>query len=229
MTPTYQNSNLPKSLNIFKIQNEAGFIPNPETNSKLNKYLMECENNISPQQSRSYNFFPSSHTPNSNTIKSFNFPNTISPQCNKYNLNTIDFKPKLPLNFNTTQSDFKYIKNEDILDHKINLENILIGKDKRTTLMLRNIPNKYSIQNIIDEIIGGFGGKYDYINMPVDYERKLNLGYAFINFVDPLHIILFYETYHNKKWTRYRSDKVILLFIIRKLILIMLRNRKRRI
>ena len=36
---------------------------------------------------------------------------------------------------------------------KINLNNIIIGKDKRTTLMLRNIPNKYTLHNIVDENI----------------------------------------------------------------------------
>jgi hypothetical protein len=73
--------------------------------------------------------------------------------------------------------------------------------------MLRNIPNKYTLNNILEEINSSFWGKFDYINLPIDYERKLNLGYAFINFVDPMHIILFYETYHLKKWSKYKSDK----------------------
>ena len=73
--------------------------------------------------------------------------------------------------------------------------------------MLRNIPNKYKLNDLVKEIDKSFWGKYDYINLPIDYERKLNLGYAFINFVEPLHIILFYETYHNKRWMLYKSDK----------------------
>ena len=92
-------------------------------------------------------------------------------------------------------------------DNKIKIDDIIIGKEKRTTLMLRNIPNKYTLNNVIEEIDRSFWGKYDYINLPIDYERKLNLGYAFINFVDPMHIILFYETYHLKKWSKYKSDK----------------------
>lgn len=36
-----------------------------------------------------------------------------------------------------------------------------------------------------------------------------NLGYGFINFINPLHIILFYETYVNNKWLKYKSDKKI--------------------
>ena len=94
-------------------------------------------------------------------------------------------------------------------DNKIKIDDIIIGKEKRTTLMLRNIPNKYTLNNVIEEIDRSFWGKYDYINLPIDYERKLNLGYAFINFVDPMHIILFYETYHLKKWNKYKSEKKI--------------------
>ncbi len=37
----------------------------------------------------------------------------------------------------------------------------------------------------------------------------MNLGYAFINFLDPLHIILFYECFYGKKWQKYKSDKRI--------------------
>lgn len=95
----------------------------------------------------------------------------------------------------------------EVTSKKINLENIIIGSDKRTTLMLRNIPNKYTLSNILEEISHSFWAKYDYINLPIDYERKLNLGYAFINFSDPLHIVLFYETYRFKKWSKYKSDK----------------------
>lgn len=90
---------------------------------------------------------------------------------------------------------------------KIIIDNIIMGKDKRTTLMLRNIPNKYTLANVVEEINQTFWAKFDYVNLPIDYERKLNLGYAFVNFVDPFHIILFYELYHNRKWSKYHSDK----------------------
>ena len=93
------------------------------------------------------------------------------------------------------------------LSKKIVIDDIITGKEKRTTLMLRNIPNKYTLTNLVEELNPSFWGKFDYINLPIDYDRKLNLGYAFINFVDPMHIILFYETYRLKKWTKYRSDK----------------------
>ena len=44
--------------------------------------------------------------------------------------------------------------------------------------------------------------------MPIDYVNKCNLGFAFINFVEPFHIILFYELYRGKKWKKYNSEKL---------------------
>lgn len=93
------------------------------------------------------------------------------------------------------------------LGNKVNFTNIIMGQDKRTTLMLRNIPNKYTLNNIVDEIGTEFWGKYDCVNLPIDYETKLNLGYAFVNFTDPFHIIQFYSKFHQKKWSRYKSEK----------------------
>lgn len=101
-----------------------------------------------------------------------------------------------------------FVKEKNEHDPKLDLNRIVSGQDRRTTLMIRHIPNKYTLENLVDEVNKKFAGKYDFINLPIDYERKLNLGYAFINFVDPLHIPLFYEHFFNKKWDKYRSDKV---------------------
>jgi hypothetical protein len=142
--------------------------------------------------------------PHTGKALSFAHPSIKSPTAVKHGYT--DSKVKV-----MTESKFSVTIDKEVLDHKINLENILIGKDKRTTVMLRNIPNKYTLQNLVDEIINhnpSFGGKFDFINLPIDYERKLNLGYAFINFTDPLHLILFYECFYGKKWQRYKSDKV---------------------
>jgi len=161
-------------------------------------------------------------TPNTNKTSTF-WENLIKPPTPiKFNLSEMKTKTNGVGNYNSNSSYNNSIssdaritqtKAEEVLDYKINLENILTGKDKRTTIMIRNIPNKYTLSNLVEEVNATFVGKYDYINLPVDYERKLNLGYAFINFVDPFHIVLFYETYFNKKWTKYRSDKVKFMLI----------------
>ena len=59
-----------------------------------------------------------------------------------------------------------------------------------------------------EELDVEFAGKYDVFYLPLDFINKCNLGYAFINFVDPFHIIKFFDMYRGKKWRRTRSEKV---------------------
>jgi hypothetical protein len=188
--------------------------------------------NISTRQSTESNESEAVHfkyfTPTHQNTKNYNFPQLQREldfskiQQNKYNNMNHFFSPSninymIPANMKAfsfcvpKKTPFTETKME-IFDHKINIENILLLKDKRTTLMIRNIPNKYSLSNLVDEVVNNnpsFAGKFDYINLPIDYERKLNLGYAFINFLDPLHVVLFYECFCGKKWQKYKSDKKI--------------------
>lgn len=60
-------------------------------------------------------------------------------------------------------------------DKKISVENIILGKDKRKTVMLRNVPLKYTMKNLLDEINPIFVGKFDYINMPLNLEVRILL------------------------------------------------------
>jgi len=54
-----------------------------------------------------------------------------------------------------------------------------------TTLMIRNIPNRYSQDELIDELEGlGFSDTFDFFYAPIDVGTMGNVGYAFVNFVD---------------------------------------------
>ena len=70
------------------------------------------------------------------------------------------------------------------------------GMDARTTLMIRNIPNKYTQKILMQTIDGqGFYGKYDFFYLPIDFKNRCNVGYAFINMAStdvrtPLHVCL---------------------------------------
>jgi hypothetical protein len=74
--------------------------------------------------------------------------------------------------------------------------------------MIRHIPNKYQIKTIIEEINQDFNNKYDLFYLPLDYENKCNLGFAFINFIDPMHVVLFYNNFRGKKWKKFNSEKI---------------------
>lgn len=74
--------------------------------------------------------------------------------------------------------------------------------------MLRNIPNKVDqamLKSIVDE--SSFG-RYDFMYLRIDFSNDCNVGYAFINFVDPMDIIEFVLARSNQKWHRFKSDKV---------------------
>ncbi|KAB5570434.1 RNA recognition motif 2-domain-containing protein [Coniochaeta sp. 2T2.1] len=82
------------------------------------------------------------------------------------------------------------------------------GIDVRTTIMLRNIPNKVDqamLKSIVDE---SSWGKYDFMYLRIDFANDCNVGYAFINFVDPLDIIDFVQARDHQRWNCFKSDKV---------------------
>eukprot|EP00746_Dinoflagellata_sp_MGD_P117805 gnl/MRDRNA2_/MRDRNA2_53754_c0_seq1.p1 gnl/MRDRNA2_/MRDRNA2_53754_c0~~gnl/MRDRNA2_/MRDRNA2_53754_c0_seq1.p1 ORF type:complete len:291 (+),score=52.12 gnl/MRDRNA2_/MRDRNA2_53754_c0_seq1:90-962(+) len=61
-----------------------------------------------------------------------------------------------------------------------------VSKDAVTTLMIRGIPCSFSQEALIALLDdAGLKAKYDFFYLPRDGNRNSNLGYAFINFVDP--------------------------------------------
>lgn len=121
--------------------------------------------------------------------------------------------------------------------YDIDLAKIEMGMDERTTCMVRNIPNKYTQvlppspplppsqlprlqQMLIDMIDETHYGAYDFVYLRMDFKNKCNVGYAFINFIDPKlscagyhtltfrKIVGFAKRILGKKWPRFNSDKV---------------------
>ena len=83
------------------------------------------------------------------------------------------------------------------------------GSDTRTSLMVRNIPNKYSQSMFLTEIQnGGFKDKITFFYLPIDFKNRCNRGYCFIDFHCPQDIALFYKQYNGVKWKNFNSDKI---------------------
>ena len=89
-------------------------------------------------------------------------------------------------------------KNLDTPRNKIYLENIIRQKDKRTTIMIRHIPNRYNLTLLINEINVKFSEKFDLLYLPLDISNNSNLGFGFINFTNSIHILYFFSEFNNK-------------------------------
>ncbi|ORX55126.1 hypothetical protein DM01DRAFT_1262660, partial [Hesseltinella vesiculosa] len=89
----------------------------------------------------------------------------------------------------------------------LDLEKIDHGRDQRTTFMIRNIPNKYTQEMLRSWIDESHKGTYDFLYLPIDFDNKCNIGYAFINFLDPRTVVSFSKSHVGKSWSRFNSEK----------------------
>jgi len=81
-----------------------------------------------------------------------------------------------------------------------------------TTMMVRNLPNKYSQAMLLDELQdSGFAQKrdFDFFYLPMDHANGANLGYCFINFTDPSKANSFASAFQCRKLRRFNSKKMI--------------------
>ena len=187
--PQIQPTNVPIQKTVIeKTNNSSNYLP--EINNKENA------KNLNEQNAKNSN-----NTINNNNLESNSNICPIIEQDNKIKINN----KNCIINKNTIMFNNKgNLKGEKQV---LNLDDIVTGKDIRTTVMIRNIPIKYT-DEILKESLSEFNGKYDCLYMPYDYEKNGNKGYAFINFVNPLHILYFYEKFNGKKWLYFESSKI---------------------
>ncbi|CAL0320388.1 unnamed protein product [Lupinus luteus] len=95
-------------------------------------------------------------------------------------------------------------------------------RDTRTTVMIKNIPNKYSLKlllNMLDnhciqcnEQIGDCNNQplssFDFLYLPIDFNNKCNVGYGFVNMTSPEATMRLYKAFHHKHWEVFNSRKI---------------------
>ena len=121
--------------------------------------------------------------------------NNYNGHFNEYNIPKI--KPKRKRNF---------MRIEDTTEYDIDLENIT--KSRKTTIMIRHIPNKYTKELMLETIDVDFKNCYDFFYLPIDFKNSCNVGYAFINFKDVCYVKPFFERFDGKGWACFNSEKV---------------------
>lgn len=154
------NSNNFFSNNISKVYTKFN-----NYNHLHNNYLNNIKNNSST-------IVPCSkftNTNNINSLKTFNnnyfYINTQSLTKNTPNSSFITSSNYNTVNSNSTKSTKELFN----VDQLFKIEDYLKGIEKRTTLMIRNVPNRYDVESLLLEINDqGFKNKYDCFYLPID-------------------------------------------------------------
>jgi hypothetical protein len=61
---------------------------------------------------------------------------------------------------------------------------------------------------LLEEVNAHHIGSYDFFYLPIDFKNHCNVGYCFINFIDPQYIIAFVNDFNGKKWKNFNSEKI---------------------
>jgi len=76
-------------------------------------------------------------------------------------------------------------------------------EDSRTTVMLKNLPNNYSRDMLVELLQReGFGRAYNFLYLPIDFKTQAALGYAFIDLASPTWAHSFWSVFDGfSNWT----------------------------
>ena len=184
---------LPSSIKLSnsKIQNNENKNPTSYSINSLDTYFKENNNNT---------FRFTSYTDSNKDLNDSNFKNEKENLSKESNLNNETILPN---------DDYVY---EDDLYEKfgliVDMCKVLNLEDTRTTIMIKNIPNKFTRDMLINIIDQNFRGTYDIFILPTDSNKFKNFGYAFINFTNSYYIPYFYYMFHGNMWSCTNSKKV---------------------
>nr|XP_019013455.1 uncharacterized protein I206_01522 [Kwoniella pini CBS 10737]OCF52236.1 hypothetical protein I206_01522 [Kwoniella pini CBS 10737] len=88
-------------------------------------------------------------------------------------------------------------------------ERILSGLDPRTTVMVKDVPNKLSREELVKILEEVVPGDYDFVYLRFDFKNCCNVGYAFVNFCSVAALYQFIQAKVGKKWNMFSSEKVL--------------------
>ena len=178
-------------------------------------YNMNINNNN--MLNNSFNFYNSNQNLNNLSISSQldYLNNSFTFQSYSPNFMFLNNNNNINNNFkNYFENEFEKLNynnnNNECLDSPkniIHLDNVLKLKDKRTTIMIRHIPNRYNLNLLMNEINYKFSEKFDVLYLPLDITNNSNLGFGFINFINSMHVLYFFSEFNNKKWNQFNSGK----------------------
>ena len=182
---------------IDEVEDEINGETVKDNTKNINKNIKE-ENNIDSINSSRKNI------PNFPNHKSSIYSNSSS---NIGRLSTLD-SDYTGSNNNLIALDKNSIVEKSNSQLSVNIKRIIFLEDRRNSLMIKNIPNKFSGDFLLKIIDQDFKGAYNIFILPTDSNKYKNFGYAFINFNCCYYIPNFYYSFNGKKWSNTNSQKV---------------------
>lgn len=89
----------------------------------------------------------------------------------------------------------------------ISTDKISRGEDKRTSILIKNLPEGLSKEYLCNILMQA--GNVNYLYLPFDKKRNKFLGFAFVNLVNYKSILGVYELLNGKKLVHFPSEKSI--------------------
>lgn len=76
-----------------------------------------------------------------------------------------------------------------------------------TTLMVRNIPVRYTQDMLLAEWPNDEVCRHDFLYLPIAIDRKRNVSFAFVNFVSTAGALAFYSRWQRRRLQHYNTQK----------------------
>ncbi|OLQ14922.1 Protein MEI2-like 1 [Symbiodinium microadriaticum] len=81
-------------------------------------------------------------------------------------------------------------------------------EDGVVTVMVRQLPRQYTQRMLLSEVVRrGFEGLFDFLYLPYDFKKGINVGYGFINFTEPEYALQFRDSLDGQYLDKYMRIK----------------------
>lgn len=151
--------NILRKTTIFSLENSTDYL--------LDNLIIKNERCLSFDSEDKENFDSSNKMNHPKNPEKNKTKKSLKITSENFRLSEIQSVNDVEMNFQNSK-DKK--KNEKILDYTVDLERIMQGNERRTTIMIRNIPNRYTQESLLKVIDVKFQGQYDFFYLPMDFK-----------------------------------------------------------
>ncbi|PWA84362.1 RNA recognition motif 2, Nucleotide-binding alpha-beta plait domain protein [Artemisia annua] len=100
---------------------------------------------------------------------------------------------------------------------------VLPFENDTTSVMIKNIPNKYTRKLLMQTLDNhcklendkngdkGSVSAYDFLYLPIDFHKRGNAGFAFVNFTTPEGAVRFRDAFDGQRWECFESGKIAMI------------------